>query len=285
MSWDALWPSLAEGTEQVDQQDFYSDDPWPVPINSSPSHHSWMRCVRTVRIRDDFNDLDHFLFAQARNLRPRHLWCDMLYTERADAYDAFFSAPALSGLRSLCVWDVRAYLLKPEHITALVSSLGDGIQRLHLSALDSMGDHLAEQLARHRSASQLCSLDLTGTQLSNTGMTALARCGGLSGLRDLHVAGNAIDDQGVQALAQSPLLRGVERLFLHGNALGDAGAAALAQSPHVRNLTDLTVYDCRLGEAGFQAIDASPYLCAQLKAEIRTRAAHGQAAARVQPSD
>ena len=42
------------------------------------------------------------------------------------------------------------------------------------------------------------SLGLTGTQLSDAGMTALVRCGDLSGLRDLHAAGNAIGDQGVQ---------------------------------------------------------------------------------------
>ena len=111
-------------------------------------------------------------------------------------------------------------------------------------------------------------LNLLDTGMSDKGAVRLAEAENLS-CSMLALSGNEIGDEGVAALADSPVLASVERLYLARNPIGDDGVIALANSPHLGKLRELglgTLED--LSDEGARALVDSPHLTALDKLEV-----------------
>lgn len=104
------------------------------------------------------------------------------------------------------------------------------IREVHLSDVGSYAARLAgcPYLARLRY------LDLSGTELSDSGAVLLANSPYLAGLTGLNLTAACIGDTGAEALARSPHLGSVTEMYLGGNSIGQAGRHALVASRHFR---------------------------------------------------
>jgi uncharacterized protein (TIGR02996 family) len=142
----------------------------------------------------------------------------------------------------------------------------ESLRRLDLSYCQ-LGPELAEVLAAVELPS-LRELNLSGNQLGDGGMKALAGAPWLSRVRKLGLDGNEITAAGLQALLDSPGLGSLLILDLGNNVAVNESVAALASCPRLTSLRRLrtTWYRPKLSTA--QALVDSPHLPDQLTVEI-----------------
>src|SRR5262249_8531015 len=101
----------------------------------------------------------------------------------------------------------------------------------------------------------LASLDLSGNQVGDAGVRALALSANAAGLRKLRLMTCGVTDTGAVALA-SPHLAGLQELDLNNSSVTDDGARALAESPHLAGLKSLGLRYSQVGTAGCSALRA-----------------------------
>jgi uncharacterized protein (TIGR02996 family) len=171
---------------------------------------------------------------------------------------ALVGCPALARLRGLNLWhnglvgdQVRAILASP-HLARL-EALNLYANRLDNGGAAALAEGAPEGLGR---------LDLSGNEIGDRGVIALAGSPRLAGLVVLHLGWNSTGPTGARALADSPHLRSLTRLSLGmgRTTLGDEGATALAASPHLRRLAWLHLGGCGLSDAAAEALAASLHL-------------------------
>jgi hypothetical protein len=105
---------------------------------------------------------------------------------------------------------------------------------------------------------KLHTLDLSSSQGTDTGATALGASSRLANLRRLYLAHNRIGPDGVTALTSSRWFSGLRSLDLGGNPLLSEGSCVLADSPNATKLQNLVLTNC--GADGAVAIGQSPHL-------------------------
>jgi uncharacterized protein (TIGR02996 family) len=121
------------------------------------------------------------------------------------------------------------------------------------------GDAGVAALGQSKHLTQLVSLDLSNTAITNKALEALAGWPGLSGVRALNLGDNRqITARGLIPMLKSPHFR-PHYLGLGGTAVGDEGAKALAAWPGLADLIVLDLFTTELGEAGLAALADSPH--------------------------
>jgi hypothetical protein len=106
-------------------------------------------------------------------------------------------------------------------------------------------------------------LDLSGRDLEDADIAAIATSGALASVTRLNLSHNQITAAGARRLAESPAVRGLAALDLSHNRLTSAGLAALCTSSSLSRLTELNVSDNGIGVDGAEALArASWRLCA-----------------------
>ncbi len=138
------------------------------------------------------------------------------------------------------------------------SSARQGLTDLDVSGC-SGGPEIAELF--HSPGFRLTNLSvlrLSGCNLGDAGVAALAAAPVLYRLRTLAIGENRIGDRGAAALAESPHLAGLTELYLWKNALTDAGVRAIADSPHLKGLQKLELGENpRVTDAGVRVLRAN----------------------------
>jgi len=202
------------------------------------------------------------------------------YGALTDAAVGKFAAAPSSGFTSL---DLSYNRLGPKGVAALASSPhATSLRRLNLVANKVTAEGM-RHLAR---LSALEHLDLSGGQIGDEGLAALAESPVIQTLRRLRVVGcgigpvgvealaavgptrleeldlmdNPVGDRGAIALAGSPVVAQVRILGLTRADIGDEGAVALAKSRHLANLWWLRLGDSRITDLGALALHRSPRL-------------------------
>src|SRR5262249_13222096 len=118
-------------------------------------------------------------------------------------------------------------------------------------------DDLKALLASPHLGPGLRVLDLAFIRLGDAGPRVLAAAA-LAGLTWLDVSGNEIHDKGIAALARSRDLGQLSDLALSHNRFGPAGARDLGASPFLAGLTFLDLASNRLGDEGVAALTPRP---------------------------
>lgn len=116
----------------------------------------------------------------------------------------------------------------------------------------------------------LLSLSLTGCDVGDEGVAALAGAKEASSLTALFLTRTGLSDEGAQALAQSRTLTRLEVLTLGGNEeLGDEGIEALAKSRNFESLRLLEIGQTGVSDAAASAIAKSKTLSKLRRVDIR----------------
>ncbi len=125
-----------------------------------------------------------------------------------------------------------------------------------------IGDSGIQALAESRLANQLAKLEFANTTMTDAGLIAIVNSPLMERLKRprLNLNMNRIVDAGLIALAQSEQLLNFTELSLRENHIGDKGIRALAESPYARELKHIDLWQNRIGDAGALALAASPYL-------------------------
>lgn len=171
------------------------------------------------------------------------------------------------------LWDVEP-VIRLEIMGATSESMAELAEQPFLSRVrylairGRIGDHGVDALAASPHLAGLVRLNLNSTGMSDKGAISLARAENLS-CTMLALTGNDIGDEGVAALAGSAVLSSVERLYLARNPISDVGVMALAASPHVGQLRKLGINTLEeLSDDGAEALASSPNLTHLERIEI-----------------
>jgi uncharacterized protein (TIGR02996 family) len=176
---------------------------------------------------------------------------------------ALGDSPHLSGLRSLRIkaWldeGAMRVLWRPGSLAGLTSlELATPGIRFYASCqagLDDLGDGAAMPALERFVFARPHHLSM---HKGGDAALAVARAVCWTGLRVLDLSGANVSDAGVVALAEAPHLSRLARLSLAGCRMSDAGAEALATSPHLRSLASLDLTSNVIGRAGAAAFGRS----------------------------
>jgi uncharacterized protein (TIGR02996 family) len=158
----------------------------------------------------------------------------------------------------------------------LVGSFGDESAALlatspHLSSLTSLnvkggplGKAFAASVANLKMLELLC---LTGVEMGDESVSVLA-AGAHPALQRLYLARNELSDEGVTALAKSRGLGALRVLCLGGNDISDEGVAAIAASKGLPNLAVLELDSTSVTDEGVEALAKSRTLKALKKLNL-----------------
>jgi uncharacterized protein (TIGR02996 family) len=222
--------------------------------------------------------------ARLAGLEELHIDTDYL----KEGFLALFGSPHLSGLRRLrlsragyvspeaiarCQWLKRLTSLRltdgwqaagavfatPETFPGVVVDPIEQLDELDLSGND-LGDKNIRALARWPPLARVTRLNLAHNRISAGAACDLMASPHLGLLTELMLHQNSIGDEGADALAATDRLSRLTSLTLNKSLIGARGAKAIASSPHLGRLTRLTLFDNMLGEEGATALAASPYL-------------------------
>jgi uncharacterized protein (TIGR02996 family) len=171
-------------------------------------------------------------------------------------------SPFLKDLESL---DLGFNSVEDAGVTAL--SRGTGLLNLTSLALndnDSITGDGLRSLAESPFFAGLTSLDVSGNDIGETGVSAVVNSSSMSRLRTFRMNGNPVGDAGIASLTNSPLLarmlKADPRLELRGNSAGAKGASAIASCRAVAACTSLDLTNNYLRDEGAAALLGSPHL-------------------------
>jgi hypothetical protein len=127
----------------------------------------------------------------------------------------------------------------------------------HLDLSDgSLGAPEVFALVRATHLTKLEQLDLARNPIGDAGLAAVADAGVVSG----RLERTNLTDAGMTHLARSPHLAALDVLDLSDNRIGAAGIAHLMASRGVENVRALDLRGCAIGPEGAEAIAASPHV-------------------------
>jgi uncharacterized protein (TIGR02996 family) len=168
-------------------------------------------------------------------------------------FAALMNRPFASRLRRL---KVRASEHYGAHVVA--DAPLTELRRLELR-YSSYGDAGVAALTRSKYLTQLVTLDLSNTNLTDAALRALAGWPGLASVRALNLGENReITARGVAELLKSPHLKPIY-LGLCWTGTGDTGAKALAEWPGLATLIALDFWCAGVKDTGVLALADSPH--------------------------
>jgi uncharacterized protein (TIGR02996 family) len=115
-------------------------------------------------------------------------------------------------------------------------------------------DKMLAEVAKSDHLGNLREIDMTGTEITATGVMALVSAPSLRCLKRLTFASCAVGDAGVMAIAGSRACATLEHLSLTYRPLSAAAARALAGSPLRQSMRSLLLSDTRLDDAAALAL-------------------------------
>jgi uncharacterized protein (TIGR02996 family) len=190
--------------------------------------------------------------ARSPHLKPvtLELSCDGMGESE---FAALMNGPFAARLRRL---KVRATGTRGAHVVA--DAPLTELRRLELQR-SNYGDAGVAALTQSKYLTQLVTLDLSNTGITNGALRALAEWPGLASVRALNLGENReITARGLVTLLKSPHLRPIH-IGLRGTTVGDEGAKATAAWPGLANLIDLDLTGSGLSDAGLIALADSPH--------------------------
>ena len=212
---------------------------------------------------DLFTDQSDVIATYAPLLRGLHI------TASGD-WQAFFSSPALGGLRSLSFddrefdhdgvqelahsrhvgglteLDISRQFLGPHGMAAIAAAQLPALEEL-IAFETYIGDDGASELFDSKNFLNLRSLDLSSNLLGSTACHALAAAEGFGRIEHIFLCSNQVTADGIAAMASAPHLAHMRTLNLHSNPIGPVGGRAILASRHWGGLTDINLIGCGVG--------------------------------------
>ncbi len=191
--------------------------------------------------------------ARSPHLRPTWFRLGTQQGLSEGAFVEMLNSPFASRLRQFNLWHVPGW--GPEAVAS--APLGE-LRLLNLSS-NQAGDAGVKALTRSKYLTQLVTLDLGYSHLTDAALEALAAWPGLVSVQSLNLGDNkSVTARGVGALLKSSYFK-PSYLGLRYTAVDDSGARALAAWPGLANLIDLDLSYACLDDPGLVALTDSPH--------------------------
>jgi uncharacterized protein (TIGR02996 family) len=196
-------------------------------------------------------------------IRRLQLYCDSPVTEGTTSGEMRSALPAMIGPSPLRELELRCAALSIAPVRDLLAL--PCLSRLTSLRIHFSGpyihpvsrDQLVEQLGSLDARPALAELDLSGNGLTDRDAVALA-ASLWSHLRNLNLSGNQIRNEGIGALAASPNFPQLSVLRLGGNWMNAAGLRALLGTAHLPLLTVLDLSSSSQIASGLRGLPHSP---------------------------